>query len=333
LTRVLAAALAALLVAAAAATTLAAPAAPADRASLRRAADEASRALARRAAAPGAAAATRRAARGLVLLQEALAERGTPLDRALSRRFTTEPAREVFVTGYHEPTLAARRRPDARFRHPLHRPPPERTGLPSRAAIEAGALAGRGLELLWTDDPVELFFLHVQGSGRVRLADGAVLRVGYAGNNGHAYRSIGAVLVERGVFRPVDATAPAIKAWLRAHPAEQAEILRQNPRYVFFRELPADGSEGPPGALGVPLVPYRSIAVDPKVVPLGSIGRLRVPLPGRPPFDAMVIAMDTGAAIAGPRRIDLFCGADDEAAALAGVLRHEGTIEWLAPRP
>jgi membrane-bound lytic murein transglycosylase A len=316
-----------------AAVALAAPGPRAgDRASLGRAADEASRALARRAAAPDATEATRRAARGLVLLREALADRATPLDAALARRFTTGTAREVFVTGYHEPTLAARRRPDARFRWPLFRPPPAPSDLPSRAAIEGGALASRGLELFWTDDPVELFFLHVQGSGRLRLEDGTVVRVGYAGNNGHAYRSIGALLVERGVFRPEEATAPAIKAWLRAHPDEQAELLRRNPRYVFFRELQASAASGPPGALGVPLVPWRSVAVDPKVVPLGSIGRLRVPLPDRPPFDAVVIAMDTGAAIAGARRIDLFCGADGEAEALAGVLRHAGTIEWLAPR-
>lgn len=303
-----------------------------DLAGLRRATEEALRVLERRARAEGATEATRRTARGLALLREALDARDEPFPAALAGRLAAGPARPVFVTGYHEPTLAARRRPGGAFRHPLYRAPPERTGLPSRAEIEDGALAGRGLELFFTDDPVELFFLHVQGSGRLRLEDGTVRRVGYAANNGHPYRSIGALLVERGVFRPEEATAPAIKAYLRAHPEEQRSLLRQNPRYVFFREIEATPDAGPPGALGVPLVPYRSIAVDPKVVPLGSIGRLRVELPGRAPLDSLVIAMDTGAAIRGARRLDLFCGSDEEAARLAGVLRHEGTVEWLAPR-
>lgn len=159
------------------------------------------------------------------------------------------------------------------------------------------------------------------------------MRVGYAGNNGKTYRAIGAVLVERGVLRREEATAPAIKAYLRAHPDEAPGIMRTNPRYVFFQAREGRAEQGPHGALGVPLVPYRSVAVDPKVVPLGSIGHLRVPLPGGDTFSAVVIAMDAGTAIAGAGRIDLFCGPDDEAARIAGELRHRGELVWLDPRP
>jgi membrane-bound lytic murein transglycosylase A len=270
--------------------------------------------------------------RSLRLLEEALAQPADGLPGALAARFAAGPADAAFVTGYHEPLLAARRRRDARFRYPLYRMPGGGGALPSRAAIEDGALAGRGLELYWTDDPVELFFLHVQGSGRLRLDDGTIVAVSFAGSNGQAYRAIGSVLVERGVFRRDEATAPAIKAYLRAHPDEAPGIMRLNPRYVFFRERPARAGEGPPGALGVPLVPFRSVAVDPKVVPLGSVGHLHVALPSGETFSGLVVAMDAGAAIAGPGRVDLYCGADERGARIAGELRHHGELVWLVPR-
>jgi membrane-bound lytic murein transglycosylase A len=307
------------------------PGEAASRAALERAVSEARGVLAKRAAQPDATAETRRTARGLDLLAAALRTPPTSPDDALETRLRAGPAREVFVTGYHEPTLAARRRPDAKFRHPLYRMPPGGGPLPSRAEIDDGALAGRGLELFWTDDPVELFFLQVQGSGRLRLDDGAIVRVSYAGNNGRTYRAIGSVLVERGIYRRDEVTAPVIKAWLRANPSEAPALMRTNPRYVFFAARPGGGDDGPPGALGVPLVPWRSVAVDPKVVPLGSIGRLVVPLPDGSTFDALVLAMDTGTAITGPSRLDLFCGADDHGERIAGDLRHTGTISWLQP--
>ena len=303
----------------------------ASRAALARATDEARTAVAKRAARPDATAETRRTARGLDLLAVALRAPSPSLQDALAKSFHAGPAREVFVTGYHEPTLAARRTPDATFRFPLYRMPTTGGPLPTRAEIDDGALAGRGLELFWTDDPVELFFLQVQGSGRLRLDDGSVVRVSYAGNNGRTYRAIGSVLVERGVYRRDEVTAPVIKAWLRANPSEAPELMRTNPRYVFFSARPGGGDDGPPGALGVPLVPWRSVAVDPKVVPLGSIGRLVVPLPDGSTFDSLVIAMDTGTAITGPGRLDLFCGADDRGERIAGELRHPGTISWLQP--
>lgn len=314
------------------AATADAPSGAASRAALARATAEARAVLAKRAALPDASAETRRTARGLDLLAAALHTPSASLDDELARAFRTGPSREIFVTGYHEPTLAARRKPDPTFRYPLYRQPAVNGGpLPTRAEIEDGALAGRGLELFWTDDPVELFFLQVQGSGRLRLEDGSIVRVGYAGNNGRTYRAIGSVLVERGVYRRDEVTAPVIKAWLRANPSQAPDLMRTNPRYVFFSARPGSGDDGPPGALGVPLVPWRSVAVDPKIVPLGSIGRLVVPLPDGGTFDALVIAMDTGTAITGPGRLDLFCGADERAERVAGELRHPGTISWLQP--
>lgn len=303
-----------------------------DRGALRRVTDEALGALKRRAAQHDATTESARLVRGLALLRDALEQPAESFAAALAARFTARSQHEAFVTGYHEPTLAARRTRDARFRHPLYRLPENPRALPSRAEIEDGALAGRGLELYWTDDPIELFFLHVQGSGRLRLEDGTIVRVGYAGNNGQRYRAIGALLVARGVLRREEATAPAIKAYLRAHPTEAPGIMRANPRYVFFQERDGRAEQGPAGALGVPLVPYRSVAVDAKLVPLGSIGHLRVPLPGGETFSAIVIAMDTGAAITGAGRIDLFCGPDDQGARVAGELRHQGELVWLEPR-
>ena len=182
------------------------------------------------------------------------------------------------------------------------------------------------------DDPVELYFLQVQGSGRLVLDDGTRVRIGYAGTNGRPYTSIGALLVKRGVFAsPEQATAPAIKAWMRAHPGEAAEFAEKNERFTFFRVLPGTRDEGPPGSLGAPLVPWRSVAVDPAVTPLGSVGWLAIRLPDGREFSQFVLAMDTGAAIRGPGRIDLFLGPGDEAERVAGELRARGEVIWFGP--
>jgi membrane-bound lytic murein transglycosylase A len=158
------------------------------------------------------------------------------------------------------------------------------------------------------------------------------VRVGYAGTNGHPYRSIGSELVERGVFTPAEATAPAIKRWLRSHPGQTKALLETNARYVFFRELEIPAGAGPPGSLGVPLVPYRSVAADPAVVPPGSVGILRAPLPDGRELTRLVVAMDTGAAIRGVGRLDLFLGSGRDAERIAGELRSTGRIAWLEPR-
>jgi membrane-bound lytic murein transglycosylase A len=172
----------------------------------------------------------------------------------------------------------------------------------------------------------------VQGSGRLELPDGRIVRVGYAASNGRPYRSIGSELVARGVFTPAEATAPAIKSWLRAHPGEVRGLLQKNARYVYFRVLDVPAALGPPGSLGASLVPWRSVAVDPAVTKPGSVGLLVAPLPDGSELARLVVAMDGGAAIRGPARLDLFLGPGRAAEELAGELRSPAHVAWLAPR-
>jgi len=251
----------------------------------------------------------------------------------------------ILVTAYYEPELAARLHPDHTFRHPIYGRPPDlvdvdpsafgggcRCGTltgrlqggrllpyPSRAEIEAGALAGRRLELAWTDDPLALFLLHVQGSGRLRLADGRILGVRWAGTNGRPYRSLAQTLVAHGLLPPGQAMLPAIRAYLAAHPAEQPAILAENERYTFFRLAAGE----PVGSLGVPLTPGRSIAADARLVPPGTVAYLRTPS-----FARFVVSQDSGSAIVGARA-DLFLGAGPEAEARAGQTSERGTLYLL----
>ncbi len=238
----------------------------------------------------------------------------------------------ALVTGYYEPELKGSRVRDAAHPYPLYRLPPDPTRF-DRAAIDGGALAGRGLELLWVDDKVEAFFLHVQGSGRVRLADGQVVRVGFAGSNEREYVSIGRALVDAGIMTKEEASLQSIRAYLNAHPEQIDSWLHRNPRYVFFREAAASENEGPRGALNVPLTAGRSIAVDPAFVALGLPVWLRTTVPvTNAPLRRLVVAQDKGGAIKGPGRIDLFWGAGEEAEAMAGPMRQQGTYWVIVPR-
>ncbi len=254
------------------------------------------------------------------------------------RRFRAFAAGTGLMTGYYEPELRGAEYPVGAFQVPLHAPPPLLPFgevLPDRGAIEAGALAGLGLEFAWVDDPVDAFFLHVQGSGRVRLHDGRTLRLGYAGQNGHPYRAIGKPLVDSGAVPRERMSMQAIRAWLAAAPpGEAAALLRHNPSYVFFRVLdgPAPG-EGPPGALGVPLTPGRSLAVDPAFIPFGApvFAATRDPVDGAP-IRRLLHAQDTGGAIRGPARGDLFWGWGEAAAARAGLMREAAELFVLVPR-
>ena len=202
-----------------------------------------------------------------------------------------------------------------------------------RAEIDRGALAGRGLELVWVEDLVDLFFLHIQGSGRIDLAGGGFVRVGYAGQNGHPYTAIGRELVVRGELEPEDVSMQSIRRWLMAHPESVPEIFATNPSYVFFRRLEGDG---PLGALSVALTPERSLAVDRSHLPLGAPLSVETTLPPEgpengAPWRRLTIAQDTGGAIRGPLRGDLFWGAGARAAEIAGRMRQPARLWLLLP--
>jgi membrane-bound lytic murein transglycosylase A len=204
-----------------------------------------------------------------------------------------------------------------------------------RQAIEQGALAGHDLELVWVDDPIDAFFLQIQGSGRVRLADGGELRVGYAGENGHPYYAIGRELVKRGALRKEEVSMQSIRRWLEEHPDEAPAVLATNASYVFFQVIEG---EGPLGAEGIPITAGRSLAVDRKHWPLGVPLWVDTAAPaaqkGAPdrPLRRLVIAQDTGGAIRGPIRGDVFWGASDEAAEIAGRMKHPGRLWVLLPK-
>ncbi len=263
------------------------------------------------------------------------------------------------ITGYYEPQLSGSRTRGAPYLHPLYRVPddlltvelgslyPELAGrrvrgrldgrrvLPywSRAQIENGARLS-GAELLWTDDALEAFFLQVQGSGRVQLTDGSIVRVGYADTNGHPYHSIGRILVERGELTVEQASLQGMRAWARAHPDRLPELLNQNPSYVFFRELPlGDPQAGPVGAMNLALTPGYSLAVDPQFVPLGSPVVISTAHPASgAPLARLMLAQDIGGAIRGPLRFDFFWGFGKEAGELAGRQRNDVQAWLLLPR-
>ncbi len=272
------------------------------------------------------------------------------------------------VTGYYEPLLNGSRERRAPFLYPLYAPPDDlliidlasvapdtkhlrlrgrvegRRVVPyySRAEIDGGIAPVVGKEIVWVDDAIEAFFLQIQGSGRVGLPSGETVRIGYADQNGHPYASIGRYLIDQGELTLEEASMQGIQAWARAHPARVAELLNQNPSYVFFRELPAkDGGEGsgaatgyvgPIGALGVPLAAERSIAVDRRYVPLGAPVYLATTRPNSDELlERLMIAQDTGGAIRGPVRADFFWGTGREAGRLAGRMRQLGKMWVLLP--
>src|SRR5215472_6358637 len=268
------------------------------------------------------------------------AEAVSPGDDAAARRFFQSffvplsvadyGQQEGLFTGYFEIELGGSRRRYGRFQTPIYRRPPELGSGPrySRAEIEEGALAGRGLELLWVDDPIDAFFLEVQGSGRVKLENGETVRVGYDGKNGLPYVPVGRLLVERGIIPRPKVTMPTIRDWMNEHPEAGAALRRENPSYVFFRE---QRDEGAVGAEGVVLTPERSLAVDRAYVALG----LPIWVEADERFAAaesvrqLVVSQDTGGAIKGPVRGDLFWGTGELAAWRAGVMNARGRYYLL----
>ncbi|HML91603.1 MltA domain-containing protein [Methyloceanibacter sp.] len=304
------------------------------------------------------------------LLRDAACALGPKIGPAAARAFFEEHFRPRdyaasdppgFVTAYYEPELRGSRTKSARFHVPVYGRPgdlvttigeSERaryngtvTGFRraaagdvpyhTRAEIEAGALAGRELELLYTDDPVDFYFLQVQGSGLVHLDDGSSVRLTYAGKNGHPYTSIARVLVERHALRREETGMETVKAWLRADTRRGREVMQRNESYVFFRERPIGrAQDGPLGADGAVLTPGRSLAVDPAYIPLGSPVFVTVPnLVGEDGriFRRLMVAQDVGSAIGGPQRGDLFIGTGETAGAIAGQVRHEARFHVLTP--
>ena len=252
----------------------------------------------------------------------------------LFRPVLIEDGKEGLFTGYFEPELDGARRSSAKYRYPLYALPPEARGVEKwysrRELLEERKLEGRGLEIAWVDDPVELFFLQIQGSGRINLPDGSKLRVGYGGKNGHEYRSIGAELVRRGVYTPHQVSAQVIKNWVRRNPDLGRELLYHNPSYVFFREVSEVPAHlGPLGAMNRSVTQLRTVAVDPAFVPLGA--PVWIEKDGADPMRRLMIAQDTGSAIKGAQRADIFFGTGDQAGRAAGRLRDPGRMIVLLP--
>jgi membrane-bound lytic murein transglycosylase A len=267
-------------------------------------------------------------------------------------------------TGYYEIELNASRTKSARYSVPIYGLPkdlitadlkefdPSLSGkviigrvigskfhpYPDRAAIESLGLGKNAPVLAWADNAVDVFFLHIQGSGLIRMDSGASVRVGYAAKNGQPYRAIGRVLVERGAMAKEDVSMQSIRAWLAAHPEEADAVMATNPSYVFFRELPRGPSgvarDGPDGAMGVTLTAGRSLAVDRRFMPLGAPVWLSAQNPDRPEVrtQRLLIAQDTGGAITGPVRGDVFWGTGHEAAERSGRMREMGSYYLLLPR-
>lgn len=259
---------------------------------------------------------------------------------------------KAFATGYYEPEIAGSRTRRPGYETPVYGRPADLVDVDlgafsdtlkgrsirgrvegtkfvpyyDRTAIEQGALAGRGLEIAWAADPVELFFLQIQGSGRLRLPDGSVMRIGYASQNGRDYTGIGKLMLDRGLLPRGQASMQGIMAWLRANPQQGREIMRENKSVVFFRELTGPG---PLGAMGLPVTGQGSVAVDPKYVPMGAPVFLSM---DRQDATGLWVAQDTGGAIKGTNRFDTFWGAGDEARAIAGGMSARGTAWLLLPR-
>jgi membrane-bound lytic murein transglycosylase A len=238
-------------------------------------------------------------------------------------------------TGYYEPVLFGSLKKTGDFKYPLYAPPPElKDSKPylTHAEIVAGGLKGRGLEILWVDDPVMLFFMQIQGSGRVKLKDGRELRVGYADQNGHPYGSLGKIFGDENILPKDQINFFTIRQWLYNNPSQAMAMMQRNPSYVFFKII--DKPEGPFGAVGVALTPMRSLAVDDEYIPYGLPLYLETQLPPKNapfPFKRLMIAQDTGGAIRSPVRGDVFFGAGDRAEYLAGYMAMRGVYTMLVP--
>jgi membrane-bound lytic murein transglycosylase A len=245
-----------------------------------------------------------------------------------------ENGETALFTGYFEPELKGSLQRTSRFKYPIYAPPPKLPkGKPwlSRKQIEqTNTLAGRGLELAWVDEPIDVFFLHIQGSGRVIFQDDETIRIGYKSENGHPYRSIGKELVRQKILRKHEVSVNRIRSWARNNPKKAQRLMWHNPSYVFFRlieELPE--KKGPLGAMNRSITAMRSLAIDPRYVKLGA--PVWMEKGGPRPLNRLMIAQDTGAAIKGPQRADIYFGTGDDAGIAAGLTRATGRLVVLLP--
>ena len=272
--------------------------------------------------------------------------------------FNPDGSNSGMITGYYEPLLTGSRTQTPRYRYPLYKVPEDLIVIelgdvypelknkrlrgrlegnrivpyPDRGGIENPNQPLRNKELVWVEDPIESFFLHIQGSGRVQFEDGTSMRVGYADQNGHPFRSLGRLLIDKGELTLAQTSMQGIKNWARANPYKVTEFLNGNPSYVFFKELPSDLT-GPIGTLGVPLTAERSIAVDSRVIPLGSPVYLATTYPSsKKALNRLMLAQDTGGAINGAVRADFFWGFGDAAGKQAGTMKQSGQMWVLLPK-
>jgi membrane-bound lytic murein transglycosylase A len=297
-----------------------------------------------------------------------------PVTRATARAFferefiphrIVHAAKEGLLTGYYEPVLEGSRTKIGRFAMPIYRRPPDLVNLvheaergakahqltharktatgiepyATRAEIEAGALAGHDLELLYLADPIDTFFMHIQGSGRIRLTDGTTVRVHYDGKNGHPYTSIGRYLIDSELLAADQISMSALGRWLRADPERGRHVMHQNASFVFFRELQGEEARGPLGVLSIPLVAGRSLAVDAGTHAIGTPVYVSAPALTHASrtkkgggFHRLMIAHDVGSAIRGPERGDIYFGSGEKAGRLAGITKHPGRFFVLLPR-
>lgn len=304
-----------------------------------------------------------------IVAAQALA--ATPVDGATARSFfetrfrphrVAHDCNPGLLTGYYEPLIEGARERTARFTVPVLKRPADlvnmfaesqrgavgqalthahqtATGVEpfeTRAEIEAGALDGQHLEFIWLEDPVDAFFLHIQGSGQIRLPDGETIRITYDGKNGHPYTSVGRYLIDRGLFPEAEMSLDGLKVWLSADRERGRAAMHQNASYVFFRELKGSQAASAMGVLEIPLTPGRSLAVDAGFHAIGLPVYVAAPLithaGDREGFHRLMVAQDVGSAIRGPERGDLYFGSGDEAGRLAGITKHPGRFFVLLPR-
>ena len=273
--------------------------------------------------------------------------------------YATDGKTQGLITGYYEPLLKGSWERTEEYQYPLYGVPedllvvdlgavyPQLKGMRLRGKLVGNKVVPyhdraqlyddqellQGAEILWVNSPVDLFFLHVQGSGLVELTDGSIVAVGYANQNGHPYQSIGRVLIEMGALQKEDVTLFTIRDWLKSNPERLNEVLSKNPSYVFF-ELRDAQADGPTGSLNVALTPRRSIAVDRNVIPLGAPVWMQTTLPNKvqSPLNQLMLAQDTGGAIKGYVRADVFWGRGGEAEKMAGLMKQQGELFVLLPR-